>query len=376
MPFVPVDTFILKVASRCNIACKYCYMYMFEDQSFNSQPLTMSTQTAHLAAQRIHQHVTCHALPQVNVILHGGEPLTAGYDFFQQVVPILRDEISQDTKLTISMQTNGILLNKRWLDILAMLDVKIGISLDGLPGYHDELRVTHNGKGTYHLVRRAIDLCQSDPRFAGNIGLLSVINPHADPLATFHHFLDLGVQSLDFLFPDQTYETYTTVDGTPYADWLIAIFDEWLEMDDPAVAIRIFYNFIGLLFGIPQHLDIWSTEPISSAVIETDGDIEPLDVLKICGHNFTKVGLNVRTNKIDDLYNSNLLAILQGGYESLCSKCQECDIMEICGGGYVPWRYAKTNGFNNPAVYCRDLYKLISHIRGRVRGKLLMAVPT
>jgi len=56
---------------------------------------------------------------------------------------------------------------------------------------------------------------------------------------------------------------------------------------------------------------------------------------------------------------------LRGG-AAACRICQGCAVFAVCGGGYLPHRYATGNGFDNPSVYCRDLMKLITHIRDRV----------
>lgn len=373
LPRVGTDTYIMKVASRCNIACTYCYMYTFADQSFRQQPPVMSLETVQLAAEKISRHAERYSLPFVSIVFHGGEPLLAGVQFFERAITILKKTIGETAKLELAVQTNGTLLNQTWLDLFHEYRVTPGISFDGLEEDHDRFRVNRSGKGTYHRVRDALNLCLNDPRFREQIGVLCVINPATDPLATFRHFLGVGLKFMDFLFPDHTYETNPSLDGTPYADWLIPIFDEWFALDDPSIGIRMFNAFIGLLFDTPQHLDVWGAEPVTSAVIETDGGLEPLDILKICGPSFTKVGLNIRTHEIDDLYGKNLVQILHGGRASLCEKCQTCDIVNVCGGGYMPWRYSSSNGFNNPAVYCRDLYKLINHVRRSVENKIVPA---
>ena len=48
------------------------------------------------------------------------------------------------------------------------------------------------------------------------------------------------------------------------------------------------------------------------------------------------------------------------------SICKRCPIRVTCGGGYMPHRFSKENGFNNPSVYCRDLLKLICHVQNKV----------
>ncbi|HEX2745877.1 MAG TPA: radical SAM protein, partial [Streptosporangiaceae bacterium] len=38
----PFRQFVIKMHSRCNLACDYCYMYTMADQSWRSLPAKMS----------------------------------------------------------------------------------------------------------------------------------------------------------------------------------------------------------------------------------------------------------------------------------------------------------------------------------------------
>jgi uncharacterized protein len=82
------------------------------------------------------------------------------------------------------------------------------------------------------------------------------------------------------------------------------------------------------------------------------------------------IGLNVRLNDLDDVLNNQSIKNRQTGKEGLCFECQNCKIVDICGGGYYPHRFSKLNEFNNPSVYCKDLYKLITHIENSVKSKI------
>ena len=75
---VPFRQFILKVHSRCNLSCSYCYVYEMADQAWRDQPNRMSIPVADKVVERIAEHAQKHALMSVDVILHGGEPLLAG----------------------------------------------------------------------------------------------------------------------------------------------------------------------------------------------------------------------------------------------------------------------------------------------------------
>ena len=74
----PFREFVVKIHSRCDLSCDYCYMYEMADQSWRDQPMRMSPQIADRTAIRIGEHARAHQLPAVSLILHGGEPLLAG----------------------------------------------------------------------------------------------------------------------------------------------------------------------------------------------------------------------------------------------------------------------------------------------------------
>src|SRR5260370_14120977 len=74
----PFRQFILKVASRCNLACDYCYVYHGPDQGWRAQPRVMAPATIAATAQAIGQHARAHDIDEVHIAFHRGEPLLAG----------------------------------------------------------------------------------------------------------------------------------------------------------------------------------------------------------------------------------------------------------------------------------------------------------
>src|SRR5262249_15492842 len=124
-----------------------------------------------------------------------------------------------------AIQTNGVLINDRWIDVFRRHRVAVGISFDGPPAVHDEYRGDHRGGGSYSRVLAGIQRLQA----AGfPWSSLSVINLDHDPLEIHRHLVDeLGATTLDYLLPDQTHETIDEIRArygpTPVADWLIAV---------------------------------------------------------------------------------------------------------------------------------------------------------
>jgi uncharacterized protein len=56
-------------------------------------------------------------------------------------------------------------------------------------------------------------------------------------------------------------------------------------------------------------------------VLETDGGIESVDVLKICGDGFTKEGLNILTDELEEAFNAPLINEYLLSHERLSDTC-------------------------------------------------------
>src|SRR6478609_8550644 len=91
---VPFREFVVKIHSRCNLACDYCYMYEMADQSWRAQPGTMSVETVESTCRSISEHIATHAIPAVGVVLHGGEPLLVGHRTLNAIAMKLHEHLA------------------------------------------------------------------------------------------------------------------------------------------------------------------------------------------------------------------------------------------------------------------------------------------
>src|SRR5262249_26272989 len=82
-PSQPISQLLVKVASRCNIDCSYCYW--FRDPAVYAKPKLMSSAVLDQLLRRIEEHVARHALAEFPIILHGGEPLLWGVENFAAI---------------------------------------------------------------------------------------------------------------------------------------------------------------------------------------------------------------------------------------------------------------------------------------------------
>jgi uncharacterized protein len=348
-------------------------MYNMGDSTYKGQPKTMTDDIVDALLLRVSNHCIRHGIRKFLFIFHGGEPLLAGRDFFSRFVSQANSLLLPAITPIFNIQTNGVLLSDEWCTLFAQLDIHIGISLDGLPEENDKFRVYHSGKGAYDDIVRGLHFAHNNPHLKEKPGIISVINIHADPIATYEHFKSLKIEIIHLLLPDATYDqppptpsTQTQAHPTFYADWLIRIFDQWFYETEAKPQIRLFTFIIKLILGESVMADNLGTQDNEVLVIETNGGIEALDVLKICGDGFTKANANVLTHELDESMHTDLARLFYASHTKLCKQCLCCPVKNICGGGYLPHRYSKLNGFNNPSVYCNDLLKLITHIQNHV----------
>src|SRR5215217_946413 len=105
-----IHSLVLKVAERCNLACKYCYMYQHVDQSYLDRPRFMSDEVFDAMLLRVAEYCDRNPAVRFRFSFHGGEPTLIGPDAFDHLAARLRTRLG-DRVNEISMQTNGTLLD-------------------------------------------------------------------------------------------------------------------------------------------------------------------------------------------------------------------------------------------------------------------------
>jgi uncharacterized protein len=363
----PFHEFILKIHSRCDLSCRYCYVYEMTDQSWRSQPKRMSAETVTNVSTRIAEHVRSHSLSDIRVTLHGGEPLLAGRDFIRAVVTAVRAAVGPSVRVDFRLQTNGILLDAAFLKLFDELAVRVGVSVDGDANAHDRHRRRANGEGSYAAVVRGLVQLTSDPfRHLFN-GLLCTIDPRNGPVATYEALLRFSPPAMDFLLPHGNWSTpppgrVPDSPETPYGDWLVAVFDRWYRAPRQETRIRLFGELMKLLLGGWSATEEIGLSPVAIAVVETDGAIQQSDILKSAYHGAPMTGLHVARDSFDRALLLPAMAARQLGDRALGAVCRSCRIRRACGGGLYAHRYKQGTGFLNPSVYCPDLMRLITHV--------------
>ncbi|QYE37009.1 radical SAM protein (plasmid) [Polymorphobacter sp. PAMC 29334] len=363
----PSLTFVLKLADRCNLACRYCYVFEFDKDAVSARAPYMTEPIFIAAISRIVAQLSAEGLQEGTISLHGGEPLLVGKRKFRAFLDTAA-EIAGETALSFVVQTNAILLDDEWLDIFDQYNIQFAISLDGPPESHDEFRLTRKGQPTSLRVVEAVERIRRHSASRLFNGALCVINARSDGAKVFRYLRDLGLSDIDFLLPDGNYHLAPKFGMGSDADgvgrFLIDAFDAWFRDDDPNVRVRIFEQIIATMLGGANTLDIFGGIDGSVAFVETDGGILAHDVLRTCGPPFDRSDLNVVSHAFSALKDSVYFPWLE-----LSPLCNQCSLLRVCRGGYPPHRF-DGKSFSNPSFYCRQLKEVIGHLADAVATAL------
>ena len=366
---IEIDTVLIKVASRCNIDCRYCYVYNMGDTRWARMPKQMSSETVSAIASAFDE-LSQRQKRRFAVVLHGGEPLLLGPEKLASCLARLRDVLPAE--YPFSIQTNGTLISEALLDVCSEFRTSLGISIDGPQGIHDRHRIDHAGQGTHAKVLDGIACLRNhrDGRFL-YAGLLSVIDPTSNPAQVYGYFKELGAPSVDFLYRDGNHSQMpygkASFQSTEYGRWLSRLLDVYL-VDPAPLRIRLLDDMIKLVLGGYGTKEGLGATDYGIVVIDTDGSVAKNDTLKSTfngGDRFLHQW-SIHTHSLADVANSPEFAsyhILQRPSASCCLSCPE---LAVCGGGMPVNRWRNENGYENPSVYCADQLLFIRHIRDRL----------
>ena len=363
----PIHTFLIKVASLCNLNCSYCYVYRSPDDSWKRKPKFLDEDTALRIAARIQEHVKAHKLDDVTVVFHGGEPLLLGLTAFRALVDIFSLQVG--CKIHWGMQSNGTLMDDAFIQFFIDRGFRIGLSLDGSREQNDRQRFYHNGQGAFEdtasAIRRVTKYENWKQVFGGVLVVVDVDNSPAEILASL---AELKIHSANLVLRDCHHDEPPPKwmpEGRAYGAWLCEFFDLWYR-DYSDIEVPYFEQIIAMMLGGTSTAEEIGAQSVDLIVVDTNGDIEAVDTLKIVGRAATSLSMNVTTHSFDEALTEPAIYSRLSGFAALCQTCRRCEYVDNCGGGYLPHRYSSANGFVNPSVYCADLQMLFSHIKASV----------
>jgi len=174
---------VFLLSRQCNLRCDYCNVEAEPTARDQLDPRLFEAWVSSFAA-----------LPDVDIgiQLHGGEPLMVDPPV-EAYAAIARNAVAPALGArmgTISLVTNGTLLDERRAQSLERAGLSVAVSIDGSQATHDRFRRTASGQGSHARAVKALDVLRATgltPR------VIAVVTQPDDVLEAFDFFMSQQV---------------------------------------------------------------------------------------------------------------------------------------------------------------------------------------
>jgi uncharacterized protein len=187
----PLNTLVLNVTNKCNLACTYCYEYgedKLVDTRYGTQPKFMSEDTAEQSVEMLLAESKGQKV--AHLTFFGGETLL-NFPVLDKTVAYARRRAAEEGKrVEFSLTTNATLLTPDVIRWLADNHIGVTISIDGPKPVQDGLRVFHNGRGTYDVVLPKIKELLATHRTRPIGARVTLTQKNLDVLQIFRHLTE------------------------------------------------------------------------------------------------------------------------------------------------------------------------------------------
>lgn len=315
----PLSILIKPTSSRCNLKCQYCF---YEDESlhrFQRDYGFMKIEDLEVIIKKALNVAT----GSCSFLFQGGEPTLVGLTFYEQVIHFQQLYNVSQVKITNSIQTNGLVIDKSWSQFFKKHEFLVGISLDGIEKTHEYYR----GKN-FKRVMQAVNLLQQDKV---NFNILTVVTDevatYAEEIYSFYKEHDF--KYLQFIPCLDSLESQSFLSVDHYATFLKIFFNCWFDdvMKGRCISIGYFDDLLKILCG--QY-------PITCGrlgrcgrhyVLESNGSVYPCDFYMMDPYylgNLLQDDFKDLDEKRRDL---NFLKLEKS------NQCLNCQWYRLCYGG-------------------------------------------
>lgn len=325
-----LNLLIKPASSTCNLRCKYCFYYDVADNREVKNYGIMNDSTLENLVKKVFEEVDF----AVNFAFQGGEPTTAGIEYFYKFHKFVEKYNKKNIIVNFSLQTNGTLIDKDWILLFKKYNYLVGISLDGNKDIHNTFRIDSKSCGTFSKVLKTTKILKkSDIDF----NILCVVNKLTaqNGKLVYNFFRNNGfryyqfIPCLDKLHSSE--EKDYTLTAEDYGKFLDDTFNLWYEdiLSGKRVSVRHFDNYIKIILQEePESCDMVG-HCNKNAVLESDGSMYPCDFYVLDEY---KIG-NINEMSFTELFESEKEINFLNSSMNIDEECKACKYFKICRGG-------------------------------------------
>lgn len=336
---------IIKVTNGCNLRCTYCYNAA---KQFKSDIISLDKLEKLF---KVFSDFDC-----IQVIFHGGEPMLAGTDFYDEVLE-LEKRFTMLSGVTFEnlIQTNATLIDNRWISYFKKNRFAVGISFDGI--YNEECR------GQTQKTLKAIELLKSNKV---PFGCMTVVaDAKYNIYKNYEYFKSLGV-SVDYSYvavEGNAKSIENVLENDEYTKQVVDLFDKWI-VDTEGISVRNLEFMIKKVLGCDYEYCTNGSCVGNFFCIDVDGTVYGCSMESAKKYPFGNIK---EFESFHDIINSEVFKTYVKGSIERRKKCASgCEYFEFCKGGCNDNCIGNGNISEPNKNYCEYFKTLYKHIKEKI----------
>ena len=313
----------LNVSTYCNLACKYCFI---ENSPLSSQKYEkMSFETAKIAIDKFLAELDKNEIVDSQIIFYGGEPLT-NWNVIKDIINYIQDEKKSDITLTII--TNGTLLNKEIISYLMSHHIGIGISIDGPKFINDKNRIFKSGsESVYEKAMNSIKLLNNmNSSYCVSATVTPDVVENEDEVLEW--LIDNKIKNIFWnLYHYSTKDNNWEKHYNKMSDFILK---SYKILKDNNIGEEKVQEQIEMFLNQTFKFHSCGAVGLNQLTIKPNGDV------CICqgdSRSYKNVVGNIVSDEISDILNNPKNAQWLKMYTIDNEKCKYCPAISVCGGG-------------------------------------------
>ncbi len=367
--FYDVFSVVFKISDKCNLNCSYCYRENAPKiAALQHMPLEVIERTLDsiISYKRwLYAKYNWSKQPALYFIWHGGEPLTIGLARMKKILGVQRKYTEKGLAISNCIQTNGTLINKRFLEVFQNEHFQVGISIDGPDYVHNQHRIYRGGTPSFEATYQNIQLLK---KYSYPWSAISVITAESigKEKEIFDFFKKEKPYEVDFT-PAFFYDTNISLSPDNYAKFMIKMFNLWASEKEMPFDIRFFKDVLYILGHWREEKSSIICELAGTChrniSIAANGDVYSCECLNSKPSN--KIG-NILKETFTEIVHSEPFFSLTKNTNSYREECLSCEVFFVCKAGCYNRRLPEKDGSPRLDYYCSSRKSIIKHIIERI----------
>jgi len=354
VPTGPLQLLIIQGTPFCNIDCDYCYL----PDRLSTEKISMET------VDEIFGKLFSSSIVRddFTVVWHAGEPLTMPVEFYEEAFERAKVNNKSDYEARQYIQTNGLLLNQDWCDLIKENDVNLGLSIDGPKFIHNSSRKRRTDEGTHDEVMESVRLLK-DNNISFKVITVLTKKSLEHPEEIFNFYIENNIKEVGFNVEEVEGINKTSSmqsDGTinKFKSFMNSFYELCRENEE-SPNVREFRNLKSLMYSDKfAEGDTQQTTPYKIINFDCEGNFSTFspELLSMDGEKYGGFQLgNIHETSLEEAIKTKKFRKIYADILEGVKNCKSsCPYFPVCGGGSPSNKLSENGTFKSTeTMHCR-----------------------